>query len=137
MASSALSREGAIATLKIDRAEKMNALDRATLLELREHVADLARQPAAVVVVESAGDKVFVAGADIEAISGVREMGEAAECVDSGRVGDHVLPRALVAGAAHRGDEQDGEAQAADAVAAGREGEDQAEAGHHVEVAGD
>ena len=75
MASSALSREGAIATLKIDRAEKMNALDRATLLELREHVADLARQPAAVVVVESAGDKVFVAGADIEAMSvmGVEE----------------------------------------------------------------
>ena len=33
MASSALSREGAIATLKIDRAEKMNALDRATLLD--------------------------------------------------------------------------------------------------------
>lgn len=70
-----LERDGSVASLFIDRAEKRNALDAATLLELREHVADLARRPPAVVAIRTAGDAVFVAGADIGAMSrmGVEE----------------------------------------------------------------
>jgi len=64
-----LRREGAVAALRIDRAEKMNALDRATLEELREAIGELARMPSPVVTISSAGDRVFVAGADIEAMS--------------------------------------------------------------------
>ncbi|MBU6281974.1 enoyl-CoA hydratase/isomerase family protein [bacterium] len=69
MANVVLGREGSVATIRIDRADKMNALDRATLSELRDAIAELARMPAPVVVVSSAGDRVFVAGADIEAMS--------------------------------------------------------------------
>ncbi len=64
-----LRREGSVATLHVDRAAKMNALDRATLEELRDAIAELARMPSPVVVVSTAGDRVFVAGADIEAMS--------------------------------------------------------------------
>jgi len=62
-------REGAIAELTIERADKLNALDHETLLELRAAIATLQRDPARVVVLASAGDRVFVAGADIAAMS--------------------------------------------------------------------
>ena len=55
-----LRREGDVARLHVDRAEKMNSLDRATLEELREAIADLARRPSPVVLVTSAGERVFV-----------------------------------------------------------------------------
>ncbi|HEY8517978.1 MAG TPA: enoyl-CoA hydratase-related protein [Candidatus Binatia bacterium] len=64
-----LKRDGDVAELTIDRADKLNALDRATLLELRAAVAALAREPARVVLVASAGERVFVSGADIAAMS--------------------------------------------------------------------
>jgi len=63
-----LTRTGAIAELSIDRADKLNSLDVATLEELRRRVAELAREPARVVLVSSAGQRAFVAGADIEAM---------------------------------------------------------------------
>lgn len=69
MASVTLERDGAIATLTIQRADKMNALDRDTLLELRAAVGELAREPARVVLLATAGERVFVAGADIAAMS--------------------------------------------------------------------
>jgi enoyl-CoA hydratase len=64
-----LTRTGAIAELAIDRAEKLNSLDMATLEELRRRVAELAREPARVVLLSSAGARAFVAGADIEAMA--------------------------------------------------------------------
>lgn len=64
-----LKRDGDVAELTIDRADKLNPLDRATLLELRAAVAALAREPARVVLVASAGERVFVSGADIAAMS--------------------------------------------------------------------
>ena len=64
-----LTRTGAIAELSIDRADKLNSLDVATLEELRRRVAELAREPARVVLVSSAGQRAFVAGADIEAMA--------------------------------------------------------------------
>ncbi len=69
MANVTLERSGEIATLCIDRPRAMNALDAETLLELRAHVQVLTREPARVVLVRSAGDRVFVAGADIAAMS--------------------------------------------------------------------
>jgi len=69
MSSVKYKRDGYVAELTIERAEHLNALDRATLLELRSAVADLARAPARVVLVASAGERVFVAGADIAAMA--------------------------------------------------------------------
>lgn len=69
MAWVSLVRDGAIAELTIQRADKLNALDRETLLELRAAIGELAREPARVVLLASAGERVFVSGADIAAMS--------------------------------------------------------------------
>lgn len=55
-----------IATVTIDRPEKLNALDAATLTELDGVIADLeARDDVGGVVLTGAGERAFVAGADI------------------------------------------------------------------------
>jgi len=64
-----LKRDGAVAELTIERADKLNALDRSTLLELRAAIGELARDPARVVLMASAGERIFVSGADIAAMS--------------------------------------------------------------------
>lgn len=69
MAWVSLVRDGVIAELTIQRADKLNALDRETLLELRAAIGELAREPARVVLLASAGERVFVSGADIAAMS--------------------------------------------------------------------
>lgn len=69
MAWVSLKRDGAIAELTIERADKLNALDRDTLLELRAAIAELHRDPTRIVLLASAGDRVFVSGADIAAMS--------------------------------------------------------------------
>jgi enoyl-CoA hydratase len=63
-------REGAVAIVTIDRQEAMNALDVATLTELRDRLRELAEDGGTrVVVLTGAGDKAFVAGADIKYMS--------------------------------------------------------------------
>ena len=58
--------------MTIDRAEAMNALDRPTLEELRDGLDELAGdREARVVVLTGAGEKAFVAGADIKYMSGL------------------------------------------------------------------
>ena len=64
-----MTREGEIATITIDRPRAMNALDADTLLGLQDAVRGLGDAPPRVVVLASAGDRVFVAGADIAAMS--------------------------------------------------------------------
>jgi len=64
-----LKRADDVAELTIERADKLNALDRGTLLELRAAIGELARAPARVVLVASAGERIFVSGADIAAMS--------------------------------------------------------------------
>ena len=65
-------REDAVALVTIDRQEAMNALDVATLTELRDRLRELAADDAArVVVLTGAGEKAFVAGADIKYMSGL------------------------------------------------------------------
>ena len=65
-------RDGAIATVTVDRPEAMNALDRPTLEELCERLQELARHAeVGVVVLTGSGEKAFVAGADIKYMSGL------------------------------------------------------------------
>ena len=63
-------RDGAVAVVTIDRQEALNALDPPTLAELRDRLAELAEDSAArAVVLTGAGERAFVAGADIKAMS--------------------------------------------------------------------
>jgi enoyl-CoA hydratase len=65
-------REGAVAIVTIDRQEALNALDVGTLTELRDRLRELADDDAArVVILTGAGEKAFVAGADIKYMSGL------------------------------------------------------------------
>jgi enoyl-CoA hydratase len=65
-------REEAVAIVTIDRQEALNALDVATLTELRDHLRELADDDAArVVIMTGAGEKAFVAGADIKYMRGL------------------------------------------------------------------
>ncbi len=58
--------EGGIATLTVNRPDKLNALDAKTIAELTAAVAELdADDAVGVVIVTGAGEKAFVAGADI------------------------------------------------------------------------
>ena len=65
-------KNGAIATLTITRPKALNALNQATLAEI-QHALREAQSDAAVqgVIVTGAGDKAFVAGADITEIAAV------------------------------------------------------------------
>jgi len=63
-------RDAAVAIVTVDRPDAMNALDVETLTELRDRLLDL-RDDADVraVVITGAGERAFVAGADIKAMS--------------------------------------------------------------------
>jgi enoyl-CoA hydratase len=62
-----LSTEHAIALVTIDRQEAMNALDVATVRELRDRLAELAADPGVrCVILTGAGERAFIGGADIK-----------------------------------------------------------------------
>jgi enoyl-CoA hydratase len=63
---------GPVAVVTIDREEALNALDVDTLTALRDRLRDLADDSdTRVVIVTGAGEKAFVAGADIKYMSGL------------------------------------------------------------------
>ncbi len=65
-------REDAVAVVTVDRQDALNALDVATLTELRDRLGELAEDDGArVVILTGAGEKAFVAGADIKYMSGL------------------------------------------------------------------
>jgi enoyl-CoA hydratase len=62
-------RQDAVAEITINRPNKLNALDATVIAELRAAVEELGRDGTRVAILTGAGDKAFVAGADIEAMS--------------------------------------------------------------------
>jgi enoyl-CoA hydratase len=65
-------REDAVAVVTVDRQEALNALDVDTLTALRDRLRELADDAETrVVVLTGAGEKAFVAGADIKYMSGL------------------------------------------------------------------
>ena len=65
-----VARDGAVAVVTIDRPDALNALNVETLTELRDRLLELAAdEDARVVVLTGAGEKAFVAGADIKYMS--------------------------------------------------------------------
>lgn len=61
-----ISRDGAVATLTINRPEKLNALNRAVIAEIKSQLQQLGSDSSIrVVIITGAGGKAFVAGADI------------------------------------------------------------------------
>ena len=65
-----LERDGAIATVTINRPKVLNALNAQTMDELRRVILDLKQDEAVrVVILTGAGEKSFVAGADINELA--------------------------------------------------------------------
>jgi len=84
-------RERAIAIVTIDRQEAMNALDVATIVELRDRLRELADDAGvSVVVLTGAGEKAFIGGADIKYMAQVNEA-QAAEFAGVGHEAGRLL----------------------------------------------
>jgi enoyl-CoA hydratase len=67
-----VAREGAVALVTIDRPKVLNALDTRTLDELRRAVLELGRDDQVrALILTGAGEKAFVAGADIGELAGL------------------------------------------------------------------
>jgi enoyl-CoA hydratase len=67
-----VSRDAGVVTVTIDRQDALNALDVATLTELRDRLRELAEDSETrVVVLTGAGERAFAAGADIKYMSGL------------------------------------------------------------------
>ncbi|MGS0763591.1 short-chain-enoyl-CoA hydratase [Syntrophomonas curvata] len=61
-----LEKEGGLATLYVNRPKALNALNKDTLLEMKDAIASINNDPEIdVLIITGAGDKAFVAGADI------------------------------------------------------------------------
>lgn len=78
-------REDAIAIVTVDRPKVMNALNRATLVDIRQAMLDLQSDEAVrALVVTGAGDRAFVAGADINELA-VQSPAEGREYARAGQ----------------------------------------------------
>ncbi len=65
-------REGAVVTVTVDRQEALNALDQALLSELHRRLHELASDEGVrAVILTGAGERAFVAGADIKEMAGM------------------------------------------------------------------
>jgi enoyl-CoA hydratase/carnithine racemase len=73
----AVSTEGPVCTIAIDRESQRNALDRATLGELEVAIDTAAADPGVrVIVLRGAGDRAFCAGADLKEVLGHTSIDE-------------------------------------------------------------
>ena len=84
----AVTVDGAIGRLTLDRPEKLNPLATATLLEIIDAAGWLDQQQGVKVVVVSGRGRAFSAGADVGAFAGSLDTGDPAprEAADAGRV---------------------------------------------------
>jgi enoyl-CoA hydratase len=82
-----VSYAGPIATLTVNRPDSLNALDRATLEAMRAAIAEVAQKKPRVLIVTGAGEKAFVAGADIAGMAGM----SASEGEAFGKLGQSVF----------------------------------------------
>jgi enoyl-CoA hydratase len=83
-----LDRDGAVALLTINRPQVLNALNSATLDELRRAILDIKRDDTIrAAVITGAGEKAFVAGADINELAVLRP----AQGKEHARQGQHVF----------------------------------------------
>lgn len=64
-----LEREDGVAVLTIDRQEKLNALDQQVVEEIGQALLELEAEGPRAIVVTGAGERAFIAGADISAMS--------------------------------------------------------------------
>ena len=67
--------DGGIAVLTIDRQEKLNSLNSQVLEEIKQALLDLQDDPPRVMLVTGAGERSFVAGADIAAMNEMSPLG--------------------------------------------------------------
>ena len=78
--------ESFVAIITINRPEKLNALSSGVLDDLRHLVTDLrVRDDVRVVVITGAGEKAFVAGADIEELAALNDAEEGREFAQNGQ----------------------------------------------------
>ena len=95
-----VSTSNAVAVVTVDRQEAMNALDVATVRELRDRLAELAADDAVrCVIVTGAGDRAFIGGADIKYMAHV-DGGQAREFAELGHDAGRLLetmPKATIA----------------------------------------
>ncbi len=92
-------REGPVAMVRIDRPEKLNALNAEVRREIAQAMATLAEDTTVrVAILHGAGDRAFVAGADVSEFAG-RTPGEQREVYQRPRVYDAVaaFPKPLIA----------------------------------------
>ena len=87
--------EDGIAVLTVDRQEKLNALDRQVVEELGQALLDLEAEGPRAIVVTGAGERAFVAGADIRAMS-IMEPLEAKRFSEIGHAAMALLDRSPV-----------------------------------------
>ena len=96
-----IERDGRVAILTINRPKVLNAMNAATLDELARAFQDLGHDPAVgVVVVTGAGEKAFVAGADINELAVQSPTSMRALALAGQRVFN------LIAQTGHRGDQR-------------------------------
>jgi enoyl-CoA hydratase len=90
-----LERDDNTATVTIDRQDKLNALNPQVVEEIGQALLDLEDDPPRVVIVTGAGDRAFVAGADIAAMA---QMGpiEAKRFAELGHAATALLDRSTI-----------------------------------------
>jgi enoyl-CoA hydratase len=87
--------EDGIAVLTIDRQDKLNSLNQQVLEEIREALLDLEDDPPRVTIVTGAGERAFVAGADIAAMNEMSAL-EAKRFSELSHAATGLLDRSLI-----------------------------------------